>query len=195
MKALRGLLAIAITLLASSFAHSALIDYSITVSGPFLGNGPGGVPSAGHPFGLPLPGDMTTLSAAMTLDNSLGVNDPSALVDFEMATGTRIWTEGDLDPFNTFFALFANGDLQSFGIGFRDASAMAVMSISSVNSWNVVQSPFPGANFDNSRFCNGCVVFEVAPTKSVPEPASGTLLALGGLVLAVQLRSQAKHPS
>lgn len=154
-------------------SQAELIDYSLTVSGTFFGNGPGGTPIEGEPFGLPLPEDMTSLSGTMRLDSTKAVNDPTALVDFQMATGTRIWTEADLNLSSTFFAVFQDDILESFGIDFHDPSILASMSISSVNSWNVIQVPFSGASYDNSRFCNGCVSFAVA---QVPEPATVHLL-------------------
>jgi hypothetical protein len=163
---------IVLVLLTAPYAQATLIDYSLTVSGPFFGNGPNGIPISGEPFGLPLPQDMASLSGTMTLDSTKGVNDPSALVDFQMTTGTRTWTEADLDPNTTFFALFQSDILQSFGMDFRD-SPLAIMGISSVNSWYVVQAPYIGANYDNARSCNGCVSFAV---RTVPEPSTIYLL-------------------
>jgi len=184
-RSFRSCVVVAALLVASS-AQSALMDYTITVSGPFFGNGPGGVPIEGEPFGLPLPEDMTTLTAFMRLDSSLSaidVNDPNALVDFEMVTGSKTWTEADLNPLSTFFALFQGDVLQSFGISFRDASLAAIMNISNVNTWGVVQTPYPGANYDNSRYCNGCVSVAVAPDNPVPEPGTAALLLMGGALL------------
>lgn len=163
---------IALILLIAPCARATLIDYSLTVSGTFFGNGPNGIPIAGEPFGLPLPEDMTSLSGTMRLDSTKDVNDASALVDFQMTTGTRTWTEADLDPNTTFFALFQDDMLQSFGIDFRD-SPLAIMGISSVNTWYVVQAPSIGANYDNARACNGCVSFAVI---TIPEPSTISLL-------------------
>ena len=105
------------------------------------------------------------------------------LVDFEMVTGSKTWTEADLNPLSTFFALFQGDVLQSFGISFRDASLAAIMNISNVNTWGVVQTPYPGANYDNSRYCNGCVSVAVAPDNPVPEPGTAALLLMGGALL------------
>lgn len=173
--------AVFLVLLVSPSAHATLIDYSITVSGLFSGNGPNGIPISGLPFGLPLPEDISSLSGTMQLDSSKGLNDSSALVDFQMTTGTRTWTEADVDPNpNTFFVLFQNEVLQSFGFQFRDANADARMDISAIppssGYWLVVQSPFVGASYDNARFCNACVSFEANPPASVPEPSTIYLL-------------------
>lgn len=175
------IVAVFLVLLVSPSAHATLLDYSITVSGLFSGNGPNGTPISGLPFGLPLPQDMSSLSGTMKLDSSRGLNDSSALVDFQMTTGTRTWTEADLDPNpNTFFVLFQDDILQSFGFFFRDANADAAMNISAIppssGSWLVVQDPFVGASYDNARFCNACVYFEATPPASVPEPSTISLL-------------------
>lgn len=140
---------------------------------------------AGEPLGLPLPGDMTSLSATMRLDSTKGMNDPSALVAFSMATGTQTWTQADLNPNATQFVLYSGDTLLSLGFVFRDAAALAAMNIASVNSWSVTQSPSPTASYDNSRYCNGCVSFVALPAQTIPDPSSDNLTISAFLVLGV----------
>lgn len=180
------LIAIGVLMSIQSVAQATIIDYSITVAGPFSGNGPNGIPTSGEPFGLPLPQSMTPLSATMTLDSAKAnadLNDVSALLSFQMTTGTRTWTQADVDPLSTFFAVFSGDELQTFGISFRDTTISAIMDISTW-SWVVVQTPPGVTSYDNSRFCNGCVSVDIVPA-SVPEPSTISLLGCVLVTLSV----------
>jgi hypothetical protein len=152
----------------SMSAHAALIQVDFTVSGNWFN-------SQGTPFSMPL---SPTLAGTMVVDNLL--NGAGALVDFNLTTGTKTWTESDfVGDLAASFAFDVSGNVTGFGLAyFRDAVG---------EMYNFSDNTFGVGEFASgeSNACNSCVAFT---QQRIAEPGTLALLGLGMAGLAVARR-------
>ncbi|MBU2880130.1 PEP-CTERM sorting domain-containing protein [Aliiglaciecola lipolytica] len=151
-------------------ANATLINYDIQVSSTdwFDHNG--------TPFSMTL---SPTLLGSITVDNAYSNID--GLVSFDLLTGTKLWTEAELNNsvFSPTLSFNLLGDLTYFSLGFGDGSNYLI--ISNNNTLSVTDS-----SSNTSNACNGCVSIVLSHTQpnSVPEPSTLAIFSLALMSLA-----------
>lgn len=175
MRLFRQLLTALLATTAVTCVQAAPVRYDFSVSGGWFNN-------AGTPFGMEL---SPTLNGHLTVDSS--VAGIAGLLDFELLTGNKIWTEQEFaGDFMAQLSYDGQGSLTHFHLGnFFDGNDR--MLISSNNTFVVVDS-----GSDQSNACNGCVrITGSGPVNPTPEPAALALLGLAGVAAwAARRRAQ-----